>query len=79
MDTITYLADPADKTRMVSVITDLMRFTHQYVHTKAPVQADLYDQYDKANDCTAQSALLNSLDPVLHIKIKMHIPDKLPS
>ena len=49
MDTITYLPDPSDKTKMVSIITDHDRFTPAAADRTETLQSLKYDQYDHAN------------------------------
>lgn len=49
MDTITYFPDPADNTKMVSIVENPNRFTKEYIVSKLPMYEALYDNYDRLN------------------------------
>ena len=46
MDTITYLKDPGDPTKMVNLLMDHIWFTQAYIKTAVKEQHKLYDPYD---------------------------------
>ena len=60
MDTITYLKDPGDPTKMVNLLMDTTQFTQAYIKTAIKEQHKCYDSY--GNDHSACYTLLNSLD-----------------
>ena len=47
MDTITYLKDLGDPTRMVNVLMDHTQFTQVYIKTAIKEQHKLYDSSDQ--------------------------------
>ena len=66
LDTITYLEDPTDPTRVVSVIDDHARFNHKAGVKKANETMEAhYDSYAKSDDSEATEYLIDSLDPAL--------------
>jgi hypothetical protein len=69
MDTIAYLTDPADNTRMTNCVVDYPRFTTSTTAKMIIVREVLYDAYDKKNDDEAIQYLLNSLDGKVSKKI----------
>ena len=74
MDTITYLKDPGDPTKMGNLLMDHTQFTQAYVKSAVEEQHKLYDSYDHLNNHSACYTLLDSLD----ISFKKHIKDHLP-
>ena len=46
MDTIIYLKDPGDPTRMVKILMDHTQLTQAYVKTAVEEQCKLYNSYD---------------------------------
>jgi hypothetical protein len=62
MDTITYLTDPADNTRMTNCVVDYPRFTTSTTARMIVEREALYDAYNKKNHDRATQYLLNSLD-----------------
>ena len=46
MDTITYLKDPGDLTKMVNLLMDHTEFTRAYIKTAIKEQCKLYDSQD---------------------------------
>jgi len=54
MDSITYMPDPEDPNKMISVVVDHSRFTIESVRAHSQVQVPLYDEYDSMNDSAAQ-------------------------
>ena len=63
LDTIAYVSDPFDAGRMTNVVTKHGRFSIESVKSKIRRQLPLYDSYDKENDATARTVLLESLKP----------------
>ena len=57
MDMITYLPNPADKTKLVSVITDHGWFTLKEGVKSAEDIAKGFDKYDKGNSADAREFL----------------------
>ena len=75
MDTIMYLKDPRDRTKMVNLLMDHTQFTQAYVKTAIEEQQKLYDSYNCSNDHSASYALLDSLDISFKRYVKDHLPD----
>jgi hypothetical protein len=71
LDTIAYLPDAVDKTRVSSVVTEYTRFSVDSATKQALLIVNKYDEYDKANDHEACEFLLNSLDPTLADDLRM--------
>ena len=70
MDTITYLPDPADPSRVVSVITDHSKFELDQGTTIAEeIYALHYDEYDRMNCEDAKEFLFNSIDKELKMNL----------
>jgi hypothetical protein len=69
MDTIAYLTDPADNTRMTNCVVDYPRLTTSTTARMIVGREALYDAYDKKNEGEAIQYLLNSLDGKLSKKI----------
>ena len=63
MDSIAYLPDPADKSKMTSVVTHHGRFNLQYSTKQSNAIKTKWDSYDIANDKSAKKFLLSSLKP----------------
>ena len=61
MDTVAYLPDPVDNTKMNFVVTEHSRYTLESATKLATPQLGLYDTYNKVNDCCARECLLSSL------------------
>jgi hypothetical protein len=75
MDSISYLPDPKDATKMISVITSHSRFTISSVRTHSGALEPLFDDYDHMNDKAAKPFLLNSLSKELGALIKKNTQD----
>ena len=69
MDTITYLRDPVEDSKMISVVTMNARFTLESVTKLIEPQVKLYDSYDLKNDRAAVKFLLASLEPTLRKRV----------
>ena len=71
MDTITYLPDPGDSTKVCSIVTHYTRFKldNVTVMSKTLYNND-FDDYDKANDQSAQSFLTNSISSELYLEVE---------
>ena len=65
LDSISYLKDPEDQAKMVNVISYHTRFSFDYAKKSAVTQKIVYDQYDLANDTSAQMTFLHTLDETL--------------
>ena len=76
MDSIAYLPDPADATKMLNVVTYHSRFTLDNGRTaEATLFASSYDSYDKSNAKCAKKYLLDSLDKALATQVRQRITD----
>jgi hypothetical protein len=63
LDTITYLPDPDDDTKMISVVGDYSKFDIQTtIVSSAKLRAARFDRYDRNNDDSARNWLLASVD-----------------
>jgi hypothetical protein len=63
MDTITYLTDPTDSTKVVSILGEHDQFTlKEAKDIEEKDQSSSYDQYDESNIRDSKTFLLNSLD-----------------
>jgi hypothetical protein len=78
MDTISYLPDPQDPTKMTSVVTNHTRFILQTAKTLGAIQLTKYDPYDFMNDVAARTFLLESLTPSIRNKIEEQLEDDDP-
>ena len=66
LDTITYLQDPSDPTKLVSVVENHGLFSLSSGSSAADlIYTTVYDTYDKENDSDAKEFLLNSVSPEL--------------
>ena len=70
MDSIAYLPDPTDGTKMTDVVNSHSRYTVQSAQTLVKAQLVKYDPYDKTNDKAARTYLLASLTATLCSKVK---------
>ena len=70
MDSISYLPDPKDTTKMISVVTSHSRFTITSVRDHRQTFKPLYDEYDLMNDKAAAHFLIDSLTPEFGALIK---------
>ena len=75
MDSISYLPDPKDTTKMISVITSHSRFTITSVRDHRQTFKPLYDEYDLMNDKAAAHFLIDSLSPEFGALIKKKTKD----
>ena len=78
MDSIAYLPDPTDKTKVSDVVKSHSRYTVQSAKTLIQGQVELYDKYDKTNDKAAHNYLLASLTPLLSNKVSEKLDDADP-
>ena len=78
MDTIAYLLDPTDETKMSNVVKSHARYTVQSAAGLIEEQLGQYDKYDKTNDKAARTNLLASLTPVLSNKVAEKLKDSDP-
>jgi hypothetical protein len=63
MDTIAYLPDPDDATKMVSVIGDYSKFNLQTtIVSSAQLRKPSFDLYDRNKDDSTRNWLLASVD-----------------
>ena len=70
LDTITYLRDPVEDSKMISVVTVNARLALELVTKLIEPQVKLYDSYDLENDRAAVKFLLASLEPTLRKKVQ---------
>ena len=75
MDSIAYLKDPTDATKMTNVVKSHARFTVQSAKLLAEAQTPLYDRYDRTNDMAARTYLLASLSTDLSNKVSEKLDD----
>ena len=75
MDTIMYLKDLGDPTKMVNLLTDHTLFTQAYIKTAIEEQCKLYDSYDHSNNHEACYALLDSLAATFKTYVEACLPD----
>ena len=61
MDTIAYLPDPGDETKVSNVVKLHARYTVQSAQLLVEKQLVKYDKYDELNDMAATTYLLSSL------------------
>ncbi len=73
MDTIAFLPDPGDPSRMMNVVKEHSRFTLATAKELSNEQAKLYDTFDTANDASARKFLLESISTDL----SKHITERL--
>ena len=62
MDTIAYLRNPLDSTKMLFIISEHPKYTLTKVKELMAEQIKLYDKYDRNNNISARDFLLNSLE-----------------
>ena len=70
MDTISYLPDPANPTKMESVVEKPNMFSKAYVVSELPYFTPLWDSYDKENDECATKFFLASLSEEMLRKVR---------
>jgi hypothetical protein len=75
LDTISYLPDPEDATRMTSCISGHARYTIDSSRAASSLITSKFDRYDKENDTAAQYYVLDSVDTTLHRKISNKLKD----
>ncbi len=75
MDSIAYLRDPTDNTKMTKVIKAHARYRVQSDKSLAEAQVQLYDKYDRTNDMAARTYLLASLSTELSNKVTEELDD----
>jgi hypothetical protein len=73
MDTIAFLPDPGDPSRMMNVVKEHSRFTLATAKKLSNEQAKLYDTFDMANDACARKFSLDSISTDL----SKHIVERL--
>ena len=80
MDSIAYLRDPTDGTKMTNVVKAHARYTVQSAKALAEDQVVLYDKYDRTNNMAARTYLLASLTVDLSNKVaeKLDEADSFP-
>ena len=78
MDSIAYLPDPTDGTKMTNVVKAHARYTVQSAEVLVRNQLVRYDKYDKTNDKAARAYLLASLVPTLSNKVSEKLEDTDP-
>ena len=70
LDTVTYLPDPLDPTKMLSVITDYPRFDQEIVASQSKLIVNKWDQMDRHNDEEVTELLFKVLHPDLAADLK---------
>ena len=75
MDSIAYLKDPTDGTKMTNVIKAHARYTVQLAKLLAETQAQLYNKYDRTNNMAARTYLLASISIELSSKVTEKLDD----
>ena len=75
MDTISYMPDPEDPDKMISVVLGHSRFTLSSVRGHSRLQVPFYDDYDNMNNRAAKQFLIASLSTELETLIKKKTQD----
>jgi hypothetical protein len=75
MDSIAYLRDPTDDTKITNVIKAHARYTVQSAKSSAEAQVQLYDKYDRTNNMAARTYLLAYLSIELSNKVTEKLDD----
>ena len=75
MDTIAYLQDPEDSTKMTNVVKSHARYTVDTAKLLSTVQVAKYDKYDRTNDVAAKAYLLASIESSLSNKVEEKLED----
>ena len=75
MDSIAYLKDPLDATKMTNVVKAHARYTVQSAKALIEDQVPKYDKYDRMNDKAARTFLLASLQMDLSNKVSKKLDD----
>ena len=70
LDTVTYLPDPLDPSKMLSVITDYPRFDQDLVVSQSKLIVNKWDKMDRHNDEEVTELLLKVLHPDLAADLK---------
>lgn len=78
MDSIAYLPDPTDHTKMTNVVKSHSRYTVQSAQNLVKPQLVKYDKYDKTNDRAARTYLLASLTVTLSNKVSEKLEESDP-
>ena len=77
MDTITYLEDPYDKSKLVSVVQDYGRYDlEEAIKLANKTRTNHFDKYDDANQVDARKYLMNSLDDELETELYNNCEDE---
>ena len=69
LDTIAYLPDPSDSSRMTNILVEHAKFSVSTCETAMATQLQRYDSYDQANDLAATQFLLSSLSDQVHLHL----------
>ena len=75
MDTISFLPDPLDKNKMISVVKNHARFSLEYAQVEYKKIKNSMDAYDISNHEVAMTFLCNSLDPDLEELLDTHMDE----
>ena len=76
MDTIAYVPDPFDDTKMSYVLEDYPKFqADKNIRDQVELVSSRYDSYDRANSKNATKCLLNSLDETLRQRVVSRLRD----
>ena len=77
LDTITYLRDPLDSSKVLSVVMSHAMFSADIKTTKksADYFAERFDDFDRSNDEAAKLFLLDSLEPKLALLLERKVKD----
>ena len=73
MDTIMYLKDSQDSSKMVNLLIDHIRITEAYVKTAIEEQHKLCDSYNHLNNHGTCYTLLDSLDAKFKMYVDAHL------
>lgn len=66
LDTIFYVPDPQNNTKVINVIENHSKLDSAYVRTAVAKFQAKWDDYDTANDESARDVLINSLESTFH-------------
>jgi len=78
MDSIAYLPDPAENSRMISIVKWHARFTTKTAQASMEQQLQRYDSYDRLNDTAATTYLLTSISTSVLTRVKDRMDEDDP-
>ena len=76
LDTITYVPDPQDPTKMVSVLEDYPRISLDHAQKALKVLLPKWDAYDRENNRASYTLLQDSLEAELGVTVNNLLPSE---